>query len=130
MIFVIGGAFQQKREVACKLFGYRLSDFVDGKDCTYEQIKNAKAVYNFHEFILQCMQEEQDLTALAEILQKENPDILIVSDEIGYGIVPMEQDMRAWRELTGRICCQIAALSDTVVRVVAGIPTVIKGEIK
>lgn len=54
------------------------------------------------------------------------PNLVIISDEIGNGIVPLDEQDRIWREATGRILCRVASESNRVVRVVCGIPTVLK----
>jgi adenosylcobinamide kinase/adenosylcobinamide-phosphate guanylyltransferase len=69
---------------------------------------------------------EQDAEAFAECLCACNPEILIVSNELGYGVVPMEKADRLWREAAGRICCALASRADEVVRVVCGIGQRIK----
>lgn len=67
-----------------------------------------------------CRTEEQ-AEAFAEWLAACNPDIVIVSNELGYGIVPVEKADRMWREAVGRLCTCLAARSEMVVRVVCGI---------
>jgi hypothetical protein len=69
---------------------------------------------------------EQDAETFAERLCACNPEILIVSNELGYGVVPMEKADRLWREAAGRICCALASRADEVVRVVCGIGQRIK----
>jgi hypothetical protein len=49
--------------------------------------------------------------------------------EVGSGVVPADADARAWRERVGRVCCALAARSDAVVRMVCGIPQVLKGSL-
>lgn len=66
-------------------------------------------------------QLEQQAETFAAALYEKNPDIVIVSNELGYGIVPMEKKDRMWREAAGRICTALAARSDEVVRVVCGV---------
>ena len=39
-------------------------------------------------------------------------DVLLVSDEVGYGVVPMDAFDRAYREAVGRICTKLAAYSE------------------
>ena len=73
------------------------------------------------------LQEKVSTEGFGEYLYQKNPDILIISDEIGYGLVPLDPFEREWREQTGRVCCEIAARADMVLRVTAGIPLVIKG---
>ncbi len=112
----------------------------------FDDIFVCRAISDFQEFIRRCMQEPEHpgekketgmqnlakmqahsrLELLPQELASRNPQVCIVSNEIGYGVVPIDARERAWRELTGRICCQIAENSDTVVRVAAGIPVIIK----
>ena len=51
---------------------------------------------------------------------------MIITDEIGSGIVPLDVKEREWREVHGRICCQLAGRADAVFRVIAGIGQKIK----
>lgn len=129
MKFVTGGAYQGKRETAARLFDCPAEAFADGGACAYQELLRARAVYRFHELIRRAMRENYPLDALLERLWTENPDILIVSDEVGYGVVPIDPRERAFREQAGRISCRIAEQADTVVRVTAGIPQVLKGRL-
>ena len=54
---------------------------------------------------------------------------LVLCREVGSGVVPMDPKEREWREATGRLCITLAERADAVVRVVCGIPTVLKGEL-
>ena len=56
----------------------------------------------------------------------DHPDAVVVADEIGCGIVPMDPKERAWREAAGRALCVIARQSGQVVRVFCGIGVRIK----
>ena len=62
---------------------------------------------------------------LAPILQR-NPDIILICRELGCGVVPLDRGQRDWRERVGRVCCDLAAQADTVVRVCCGIGQVLK----
>lgn len=128
MKLMIGGACQNKRQAACDIWGIDLNEIIDGEVCGFEEIWNCRAVADFHILIQRMLAEKKNPADLLQKLLVKNPDIIIISDEIGYGIVPMNADLRAWRECTGRICCEIAAHCEKVVRVIAGIPHVIKGE--
>ncbi len=130
MILVTGGAFQNKKQTSCELFGIAEVDVLDGGSCGLEEIFSCRALEKFHLYVKRYLKAGKEPEKLASELTEKNPQILIVTDEIGYGIVPLEKENRYWREQTGRICCTLAAQAETVVRVVAGIPTVIKGEAK
>ena len=46
--------------------------------------------------------------------------IIVISDDIGYGIVPTDPFERRWREVTGRIVTDIASKAYQFFRVTAG----------
>lgn len=59
----------------------------------------------------------------APLCQKE----VVVCCEVGCGVVPISGAERRWRDEVGRACNRLAAEAETVVRMVCGIPQVIKG---
>jgi adenosylcobinamide kinase/adenosylcobinamide-phosphate guanylyltransferase len=63
---------------------------------------------------------------LAAIDDRPGP-VVIVSDEIGGGIVPMHPGARAYRDLVGIVHQRLAARADEVVLLVAGLPLALKG---
>lgn len=54
------------------------------------------------------------------------PDCVIISDEIGNGIVPLLEEEREYRERTGRILIRLAKEAEEVDRVLCGIGQRIK----
>lgn len=61
---------------------------------------------------------------LASLLSHE----AVICDEVGSGVVPVDVFERLWREEVGRLCCDLAQNAQTVVRVVCGLPQILKGE--
>ena len=59
-------------------------------------------------------------------LLEVNPDVVILCDEVGCGVVPVDPSERAWREETGRVCCRLAAAAGQVWRVNCGLGQRIK----
>jgi adenosyl cobinamide kinase/adenosyl cobinamide phosphate guanylyltransferase len=55
-----------------------------------------------------------------------HPDCIIISDEIGNGIVPIDKFEREYRERTGRIQIELARKATEVERVICGIGQKIK----
>ena len=72
------------------------------------------------------MMEKKEEWSLAR-LKEQNPEIILVTNELGYGVVPVDRFDREYRERTGRICCEISKEAKEVPRVICGIGTVIKG---
>ena len=68
---------------------------------------------------------EQLFTALATCAAP----VVIVSNEVGQGIVPENKMARAFREMQGRFNIEMAARADVVIHVVAGLPNLLKGEL-
>ncbi|MCI8730554.1 MAG: adenosylcobinamide kinase [Lachnospiraceae bacterium] len=124
MELIIGGAYQGKWEYAKKLFPQAV--WVSGENCTLEELLAAEGVYDFHNFLGRQMEQGADLEKLPELILEKNPGLVIVSDEVGYGVVPIDAGDRAFREAVGRVCCELAARAQRVHRVVCGIGTVIK----
>jgi adenosylcobinamide kinase / adenosylcobinamide-phosphate guanylyltransferase len=66
-------------------------------------------------------------TQLFASLQAHKSPIVIVTNEVGQGVVPDNALARAFRQEQGELNQQLAALADLVVLVTAGIPQAIKG---
>ena len=52
--------------------------------------------------------------------------MVVVSDEIGLGVVPMDAASRAFRDLQGIVHQRLAAAADEVTLTVAGLPLTLK----
>ena len=126
MIMVTGGSFQNKTAYALKVTGLMESDIIDGAECTEKDALEAKGISNYHTFIKRFFLNGGDPLVFTEKLCRRSVKVVIM-DEIGCGIVPIDRNDRAIREAVGRCGCIIAENSHTVVRVCCGIPTIIKG---
>jgi len=113
MILVIGSASSGKREYV-KSLGYSDADMANGV------LDGRKVVYNLQNIVFRAPETAPQL--LEALLQKE----VVVCNEVGSGIVPMTREAREAREATGRLCINLAQRAERVVRLVCGIPVVIK----
>ena len=68
-------------------------------------------------------------TALLTALSGCMAPVVIVSNEVGQGIVPDNALSRQFREAQGRLNITLAAQADLAVQVVAGLPNVLKGSL-
>jgi adenosylcobinamide kinase/adenosylcobinamide-phosphate guanylyltransferase len=63
----------------------------------------------------------------AAIAARPGP-VVVVSDEVGLGIVPMHAGARAYRDLVGIAHQRLAAMADEAYLLVAGLPLSLKGD--
>ncbi|MBU4035480.1 MAG: bifunctional adenosylcobinamide kinase/adenosylcobinamide-phosphate guanylyltransferase [Proteobacteria bacterium] len=63
---------------------------------------------------------------LVSSLEKSSCPVVLVSNEVGSGIVPDNELARFFRDAAGLVNQKIASISDKVIWMVAGIPVVIK----
>jgi adenosylcobinamide kinase/adenosylcobinamide-phosphate guanylyltransferase len=68
-----------------------------------------------------------ELGHLEEALDRRVGPVVLVSNEVGSGIVPDNALARRFRDLQGRVNQRIAARVDRVALVVAGLPLIMKG---
>ena len=70
---------------------------------------------------------EKETEGLAGVLAHRTGSVVLVTNEVGSGIVPDNAVARRFRDAQGRLNQRMAALADRVVLVVAGLPLVVKG---
>lgn len=119
MILVIGGMGQGKLAAVLRNTEYTEKDVT----CT---LGEGKPVLNdLQEAVRSALAEGK---TQEQILAELAGHAVIISDEVGCGVVPVDRFEREWRETVGRICCLLAKDAEQVVRVFCGVPMVLKGE--
>jgi adenosylcobinamide kinase/adenosylcobinamide-phosphate guanylyltransferase len=72
----------------------------------------------------------QDLMAeqqrLITALSNTDGPVVVVSNEVGFGIVPDNALAREFRDAQGRLNMQVAAIADRAVLIAAGLPLILK----
>lgn len=126
MKLVIGGAFQGKKAYARETFHIEEGDWADGAVCERDAVFEAGLVLHFHEYIRRFLGEPEFLEALPATLLDRNPRVVLIINELGCGVVPVDAFDREYRERAGRLCCALAREAKQVHRVLCGIGTVIK----
>lgn len=110
LIFVVGGAGQDKLAM------------------TRRKFPDACVAPLFSDQVRKALKKNQDpmgmtrdyLASMREKLSNEEV-LAVVSDEVGCGIVPMDQSERIFREANGRVNCLLAGEADEVYRIVVGV---------
>jgi len=70
---------------------------------------------------------DAEIERLEAALEQASAPLVLVANEVGFGIVPDNALGRRFRDLQGLLNQRIAARADRVVLVVAGLPLTIKG---
>ncbi len=107
MTLVLGPLYSGKKAFACKLL-----------HCDESELSHY-AVWNVQERAAAA----ENLELLAEELAGYQ---VVISTEVGGGVVPVDAEQRAAREAAGRLNCLLAQRADTVVRVFYGLPLILK----
>ena len=116
MILVVGGLASGKKDYVISSLGYAPEQIADGV------VDKRPVVYNLQSIVKE--DPSNCLSLLPELMEKE----VVICNEVGSGVIPFTPEGRDWREATGRLCINLAKHADKVVRLVCGVPVVIKGE--
>jgi adenosylcobinamide kinase/adenosylcobinamide-phosphate guanylyltransferase len=73
---------------------------------------------------------ERRVEALCAALQSAVCSVVLVSNEVGSGVVPAYPLGRRYRDLLGEINQSVARIADDVVLMVAGLPLALKGHLE
>lgn len=127
MKLIIGGYAQGKLDYVLSKYRLRESMVWDGKLPDEPALRDEQVVIDhFHQWVKNCILDggcpEKEMTAFLDRYK----NCIIISDEIGNGIVPLEPFEREYRERVGRILIQLAERAEEVERVICGIGQKIK----
>jgi adenosylcobinamide kinase/adenosylcobinamide-phosphate guanylyltransferase len=73
---------------------------------------------------------DRRIAGLCEALQRTQCAVVLVSNEVGSGIVPTHPLGRRYRDLLGELNQKIATLADDAVLMIAGLPLALKGHLE
>jgi len=118
------GAIEEQTEIA---------KAVSSVETTYEVILLDCMTLWLSNLIMAGEPESQILSrteAFIEAIQKIPQSVIIVSNEVGYGIVPVNDIARQFRDIMGTVNQRLAACADVVVWTVVGLPQILKGKLR
>jgi adenosylcobinamide kinase/adenosylcobinamide-phosphate guanylyltransferase len=73
--------------------------------------------------------EQSAVEALCSVLKSPPCSIVLVSNEVGSGVVPAYPSGRRFRDLLGEMNQSVARVASNVLLLVAGLPLVLKGQL-
>lgn len=124
MILIFGGAYNGKLQFVKEKYNLKDEEIFFCKD---EKLNlNNKAICGLHIFIKSCILNGIDSM---EVLEKNIDSLegkIIICDEIGSGIVPMEKLDRAYREECGRGLQFLSKKATNVSRIFFGMEEALK----
>lgn len=119
MILIIGGAYQGKLAYAQKTYGLKETDIFT---CTGPEIDfSRRCIRGIEEFSFSCLQAGIDPKAYLEAHREEWKDSILILRDIFCGVVPMEPEIREWRQETGRLAQYLTGEAETVHRMFCGL---------
>lgn len=128
MQLIIGGYAQGKLNYVLQRYTDESSLVYDAEFPKKEENGNGEKIIinHLHQWIKRQVEMGGNPEDEIEKYVEKHRDIVIISDEIGNGIVPVDVLEREYRERTGRILVRLASGADEVVRVICGIGQKIK----
>ena len=114
MVLIIGGKAQGKLAFAKRALNVTSwSEGVLGEE---------NCVHGLHQVIRALPDPEAEVA----VWLSAHPDGVLICDEVGCGVTPLDREDRAWREKVGRICCTLAQKAEAVYRVYCGLEVRLK----
>ncbi len=140
MILIVGGAWQGKLAFALDLAKkmdptdapewknkkkeeYKIAE---GSRDSFDAAVKCRIIHGLHAYIRRLLKEGKNVEDFLSAVRQQNPHVIITSNELGCGIVPVDPLDREWREVSGRASVSLARTSEEVYRMVCGIASQIK----
>lgn len=88
--------------------------------------KESAIVNDLHIWIKKLIKDGEDAESVVMEYIDKHPDCILICDEVGNGIVPLDPFERNYREQVGRILIKVAERANRVERVTCGLGQRIK----
>lgn len=119
MKLLIGGAYQGKRDFAKTAFSLSEDDIFT---CAGTQIDFSKPCIDaLEEYVLACVQCGAEPLEYLKANRQLWQDSVLICQDIFCGVVPIDAQMRQWRQETGRVCQYLSREAEQVSRIFCGL---------
>lgn len=112
---MIGGIASGKKTYVRETLGFTDADFADA------ELDERPVVFNAQQLV------KSNPQSIDKILLALRHKAVVICDEVGSGIIPLEKYDREWRDAVGRLCILLAKDAHKVIRMVCGIQITLKG---
>lgn len=126
MKMIIGGYAQGKLNYAREHFPVEENNIYDGCLPEGSGITEETVVVNHLNQWFLSLENRQEAMGFLEGAAASCKELILITEEVGNGIVPLKKEERQWRDQVGALQIQLAARSDEVIRVICGIGQKIK----
>ena len=117
-----------KRKYAQSIYGeFEESEILDLSNKDFDLNKEYKLILNLHYGVKELLRRKEKPSEYFMSRIKYLKDSVIIGDEIGSGVIPIDKFERLWRDETGKIYQFLANEADIVDRVFAGLAIRLKG---
>lgn len=123
MILIFGGAYQGKLDYALENFDIEtVCDCSSGREPDFAK----DAVYGLECFVKKCAGEGIDAVELFRQSRRQWKDSVLIMTDVSQGVVPIDAEVRKYREMNGRTMTYLAGEAEQVIRVFCGIGKKVK----
>ena len=120
MIFITGGAYQGKLDLAKRLYGVAEEEiYVCSEDEAPDLTK--RCVTHIERAVMYLLRNDIDPAEHFREHADEWCESILICEDITCGVVPLLAEHRAWREQTGRLCRYLSSEAERVSRVICGL---------
>ncbi len=134
MELYVGGCFQGKLDYVCKKKKIKREEFVDEiifGDCENRQqlvhlCTRCKGINHVHLLIQKLLKMQVEPQDIFRQIFDQNTNLILICDEVGYGIVPLIKEELIYREVVGRTMCMAAERAKHMERIIGGYGMVLK----
>lgn len=121
MKLVIGGYAQGRLAYVLQQYEKQTEDVFDLAEHSIFEWNRQTILYHMEELATQAEKESQSVFDWLERYLPLWNDCILITQEVGCGLVPITPEERQWRETVGRMNIWLAAQAETVERIFCGL---------
>ena len=124
MVFIFGGAYQGMEDYARENFGVK--EIFTACEDTREIDFSCGCAAGLDRFVLGCIRRGESAQEYFRAHADAWKDAVLIGTDFSCGVVPMDAELRLWRDENGRLNNMLSGAAETVVRMFCGIGQVVK----